>query len=67
MGHLTKRCAEPIEQNQALVARPFPLLDARSELYKAFLELDRRVRAIANKDEVCQLLRTIPVSVILPR
>ena len=49
-----------IEQNQAPAHALFPLLDARVELYKAFLELDRRVRAIADQDEICRLLRTIP-------
>ena len=59
-GAFDKAVRKPIEQNQALAHALLPLLDARSELYKAFLELDRRVRAIADKDEVCQLLRTIP-------
>lgn len=59
-GTFDKAVRKSIEHNQALVHALFPLLDARSELYKAFLELDRRVRAIANKDEICQLLRTIP-------
>ena len=39
---------------------PLLTLLSRIELYKAFLELDRRARAIANKDEICQLLRKIP-------
>ena len=59
-GTFDKVVRKPIEQSPALTHALLPLLDARSELYKAFLELDRRVRAIANKDETCQLLRTIP-------
>lgn len=59
-GAFDNTVRERIEQNQALVHALFPLLDARVELYKAFLELDRRVRASADKDEICKLLRTIP-------
>ena len=59
-GAFDKAVRTSIEHNSALVHALFPLLDARAELYKAFLELDRRVRAMADKDEVCQLLRTIP-------
>ncbi len=51
---------EPIEANAALAHALIPLLDARLELYRAFLELDRRVRALAHGDEVCLLLMTTP-------
>ena len=37
-----------------------PLLDVRLELYRAFLELDRRVRALAHGDDICLLLMTTP-------
>ena len=59
-GTFDKAVREPIDHNPALTHALSPLLDARAELYKAFLELDRRVRAIADKDDVCLLLRTIP-------
>ncbi|MGI9571073.1 MAG: transposase, partial [Desulfobulbia bacterium] len=59
-GAFDKVVRKPIEKSPALAHALLPLLDARSELYKAFLELDRRVRAIADKDEICRLLRTIP-------
>ncbi len=37
-----------------------PLLDVRLELHKAFLKLDRRVKTLAHKEEVCLLLMTTP-------
>lgn len=55
------RAARPaIESDDALGHALLPLLDVRLELYRAFLELDRRVKAQAHKDEVCQLLMTTP-------
>jgi transposase len=37
-----------------------PLLDVRLELYKAFLEMDRRVKALAQSDQICRLFMTTP-------
>ena len=51
---------EPIEANAMLAHALIPLLDVRLELYSAFLELDRRVKALAYSDEVCLLLMTTP-------
>lgn len=51
---------EPIEQNKALAQGLIPLLDVRLELYRAFLEMDRRVKAIAHGDAVCKLFMTVP-------
>ena len=51
---------------QALIADPAlaealdPLLDARGHLYRAFLEIDKRVRSIAHDDPICQLLMSAP-------
>lgn len=44
---------EPIEATAALAHALIPLLDVRLELYRAFLGLDRRVKALAHNDEVC--------------
>lgn len=51
---------------QAVIADPAlaealgPLLDARGHLYRAFLEIDKRVRSIAHDDPICQLLMSAP-------
>jgi transposase len=51
---------------QAVVADPAlaealgPLLDARGHLYRAFLDIDKRVRALAHDDPICQLLMSAP-------
>jgi transposase len=37
-----------------------PLLDARGHLYRAFLDIDKRVRALAHDDPICQLLMSAP-------
>jgi transposase len=37
-----------------------PLLDARGHLYRAFLDIDRRVKALAQADPICQLLMSAP-------
>lgn len=37
-----------------------PLLDARGHLYRAFLAIDKRVRALAHDDPICQLLMSAP-------
>lgn len=51
---------EPIEANALLAHALIPLLDVRLELYHAFLELDRRVRAQAHGCDICLLLMTTP-------
>jgi transposase len=37
-----------------------PLLDARSMLYRTYLQLDNAVRGLARQDPVCQRLMTVP-------
>jgi transposase len=37
-----------------------PLLDARSMLYRTYLQLDSAVRKLAHNDRVCQRLMTVP-------
>ena len=37
-----------------------PLLDARSMLYRTYLQLDNAVRRMARQDRVCQRLMTVP-------
>jgi len=59
-GAFDEAAREPIERNAALAHALIPLLDVRLELHGAFLELDRRVKALAHKDEVCLLLMTTP-------
>ena len=59
-GAFDRAAREPVEANAALAHALIPLLDVRLELHKGFLELDRRVRALAHKDEVCLLLMTPP-------
>ena len=57
-GAFDEAARAPIEANATLAHALIPLLDVRLELHKAFLELDRRVKALAHKDEVCLLLMT---------
>ncbi len=59
-GAFDRAARQPIEANVALAHALIPLLDVRLELHRAFLELDRRVKTLAHKDEVCQLLMTTP-------
>lgn len=51
---------EAVLVDLALVEALEPLLDARGHLYRAFLELDGRVKAIAQADPVCRLLTSAP-------
>jgi transposase len=51
---------ESIEADAALAHALIPLLDARGVLYQTFLVLDRRVKATARADALCQLLMTAP-------
>jgi transposase len=59
-GAFDKAVREPIEANAELRHALVPLLDVRLELYKAFLEMDRRVKALAHSDHICRLLMTAP-------
>jgi transposase len=51
---------------QAIMADPSldealdPLLEARAHLYRAFLDIDRRVKALALADPICQVLMSAP-------
>jgi hypothetical protein len=49
-----------IEMDDILVHAVVPLLDARVVLYQHFLELDRRVKRAASRDEVCMRMMTVP-------
>ena len=49
-----------IEMDEVLAHALLPLLDARLVLYQHFLELDRRVKRAAARDEVCLRMMTVP-------
>ena len=49
-----------IEADAALSHALLPLLEARLALYKAFRELDNRVRRMAQADPICQRLMSAP-------
>lgn len=49
-----------IEMDEVLAHAIIPLLDARLVLYQYFLELDRRVKRAAARDEVCLRMMTVP-------
>ena len=49
-----------IEVDGVLAHALLPLLDARLVLYQHFLELDRRVKRAATRDEVCMRMMTVP-------
>jgi transposase len=49
-----------IEADAALAHALIPMLEARGFLYQTFVELDRRVKAMARADTLCQLLMTAP-------
>jgi len=59
-GAFDKAVREPIEANAELCHALVPLLDVRLELYKTFLEMDRRVKALAYSDQICRLFMTAP-------
>jgi transposase len=59
-GAFDRAVREPIEANGALRHALVPLLDVRLEIYKAFLEMDRRVKALAQADQICRLFMTAP-------
>ena len=49
-----------IEADERLAFALNPMLDARLVLYKTYLEMEKRLRAVTNKDPVCMRLQTIP-------
>jgi len=49
-----------IEMDDILAHALVPLLDARLVLYQHYLELDRRVKRAASRDEVCMRMMTVP-------
>jgi transposase len=49
-----------IEMDSVLARAMIPLLDARVVLYQHFLELDRRVKRAAARDDVCMRMMTVP-------
>lgn len=49
-----------IEMDDVLAHAMIPLLDARVVLYQHFLELDRRVKRAASRDETCMRFMTVP-------
>jgi transposase len=51
---------QAIAADPALAEALDPLLDARNHLYRAFLDIDRRVKVIAQGDPICQLLMSAP-------
>jgi transposase len=55
-----ERARPTIEADPSLSFALLPLLDARVVLHQAFLELDRRVKQIASRDEVCLRFMAIP-------
>jgi len=49
-----------IEMDDVLAHALIPLLDARAVLYQHYLELDRRVKRAASRDDVCMRMMTVP-------
>ncbi|PHP26242.1 IS110 family transposase [Limimaricola cinnabarinus] len=49
-----------VEMDEVLAHAMLPLLDARRALYDQFLELDRRVKRAASREEVCLRMMTVP-------
>ncbi len=59
-GSFDKLVRPMIEIDEVLAHALIPLLDARLVLYQHFLELDRRVKRAAARDEVCLRMMTVP-------
>ena len=59
-GSFDERASPIIEADPSLSFALLPLLDARVVLHQAFFELDRRVKQIASRDEVCLRFMAIP-------
>ena len=49
-----------VEADERLAFALKPMLEARLVLYKTYLEMEKRLRAVTNKDPVCMRLQTIP-------
>ena len=49
-----------IEVDEVLAHAMLPLLDARLEIYRQFLDLDRRVKLAALSDNTCLRMMTVP-------
>lgn len=49
-----------IVADEVLAHAMLPLLDARLEIYRQFLDLDRRVKHAARSDNVCLRMMTVP-------
>ncbi|MGR3512267.1 MAG: IS110 family transposase [Paracoccaceae bacterium] len=49
-----------IEVDEVLSHAMLPLLDARLEIYRQYLDLDRRVKHAARSDDVCLRMMTVP-------
>jgi transposase len=59
-GKFDSAARDAIAGDDLLIEALEPLLDARMYLYRAFLELDQRVKALAVADPICQLLMSAP-------
>lgn len=59
-GSFDGQVRQTIAQDPALCHALMPLLDARLVLYRTFLEMERRVRKMAQDDAVCRRLMTAP-------
>lgn len=59
-GSFDERVRAIIEADPEVSRALLPLLDARAVLYKAYCELDRRVKQAASRDEVCLRFMAIP-------
>jgi transposase len=59
-GKFDSAVRDTIAGDDLLIEALDPLLDARIYLYRAFLELDRHVKALAAADPICQLLMSAP-------
>jgi transposase len=59
-GPFDAKVRPPIESDPALAHALLPMLDARLNLYRTYLELDRRVKLAARDDAICRRLMTAP-------
>lgn len=59
-GRFETRVRELIESEPALAGAIEPLLESRAKLRTEFNALDRKIRALARKDGVCQQFMTVP-------
>jgi len=59
-GIFDETVRETIERDENLASALLPLLDARLVLYKTFIKLDTRARAMSRNDPICQRLMSAP-------